>query len=295
MKKFLRKLFVLLTGFAILLGNTFSLKAASIYDFTDLDPSSWYFSVVQKAYESGIMTGLNESQFGPDRNITRGMVATVFYRMAKGSSSYRPIFSDVKPGLYYSEAITWAYDNGILSGYSNSNRFGPDDYITRQDLSVIAARYSHYLGRDTNSSIDLSGFCDYQDISSYAYNGVNWIVSKRIMNGSNGYIKPLSNATRAECAKIFLLTKQGQGNLSTSIPNLGTYSCSAGGITTNPSTPNTPSIPSTGGIYYWTASGKSYHSTSGCPTLKRSKNIYSGSLNDARNAGKFDPCNICIH
>lgn len=165
------------------------------------------------------MTRLNESQFGPNRNITRGMVATVFYRMSQGSSSYRTIFSDVKPGLYYSEAITWAYENGILSSYSNSNRFGPDDYITRQDLSVIAARYSHYLGRDTNSNIDLSGFHDYQQISSYAYTSVNWIISKRIMNGSNEYIKPSSNATRAECAKIFLLTKKGHGDVSASIPS----------------------------------------------------------------------------
>lgn len=48
------------------------------------------------------------------------------------------------------------------------------------------------------------------------------------------------------------------------------------------------------GSYYWTPGGKSYHSTSDCVTLKRSKVIKSGTLDDAYAAGKYDPCNVCI-
>ena len=48
------------------------------------------------------------------------------------------------------------------------------------------------------------------------------------------------------------------------------------------------------GSYYWTPGGKSYHSTRDCVTLKRSKVIESGTLDDAHAAGKYDPCNVCI-
>ena len=48
------------------------------------------------------------------------------------------------------------------------------------------------------------------------------------------------------------------------------------------------------GTYYWTPGGKSYHSTANCTTLKRSKVIKSGTLDEAKAAGKYDPCNVCI-
>ena len=44
---------------------------------------------------------------------------------------------------------------------------------------------------------------------------------------------------------------------------------------------------------YWTSGGKSYHFSKSCPSLSRSKNIKSGALQDALNAGKKDPCNNC--
>lgn len=44
---------------------------------------------------------------------------------------------------------------------------------------------------------------------------------------------------------------------------------------------------------YWTRSGKSYHFSRECPSLSRSKNIYEGTLQDALNANKTDPCNNC--
>lgn len=52
--------------------------------------------------------------------------------------------------------------------------------------------------------------------------------------------------------------------------------------------------PQGSGTVYWTPNGKSYHSTSGCRSLARSKTILSGSISDAKAAGKSDPCNNCI-
>lgn len=46
---------------------------------------------------------------------------------------------------------------------------------------------------------------------------------------------------------------------------------------------------------YWTADGKSYHFSSSCPSLSRSSNIQNGTLKDAIDAGKTDPCNNCAN
>lgn len=46
--------------------------------------------------------------------------------------------------------------------------------------------------------------------------------------------------------------------------------------------------------YYWTPGGKSYHASEDCTTLKRSKTILSGTLDEAMGAGKNDPCNVCV-
>lgn len=65
--------------------------------------------------------------------------------------------------------------------------------------------------------------------------------------------------------------------------------------TTKPKpTPKPTEKPSISGTYYWTPNGKSYHSTRDCTTLKRSKTILSGTLDEAKAAGKYDPCNVCI-
>lgn len=50
---------------------------------------------------------------------------------------------------------------------------------------------------------------------------------------------------------------------------------------------------SLGRTAYWTSGGRSYHFNRNCPSLSRSRNISSGTLQDALNAGKTDPCNNC--
>lgn len=46
---------------------------------------------------------------------------------------------------------------------------------------------------------------------------------------------------------------------------------------------------------YWVTSGKSYHFSQNCPSLARSNNIQTGTLQEALNAGKTDPCNNCAN
>lgn len=215
-----RLLACLLTG-CLALGLSLNSVSArtDLSSFTDLQPGAWYTSWVKKALDAGLMTGLNERQYGPDEPMTRGMVATVFYRMGKGKAGWKRKFKDVPDHMYYSDAVTWAADNGIVTGYKNgTNTFGPDDPITRQDLAVIAARYLKHQGADTGKGADLSGFKDYKTVADYAKQDMAYIVKQRIITGSQGSLLPDANASRAECAKILYLTQQGHGDLNEKLP-----------------------------------------------------------------------------
>ncbi|HPC25717.1 MAG TPA: thermonuclease family protein [Fervidobacterium sp.] len=47
-------------------------------------------------------------------------------------------------------------------------------------------------------------------------------------------------------------------------------------------------------IVYWTPNGKSYHYSKDCPLLQKSKTINQGTLQEAIDIGKSDPCNYCV-
>ena len=147
--------------------------------------------------------------FEPDANITRGMVATVLYRMAgKPSVEFSAAFNDVASGLWYTSAIEWAANAKVVSGYKDG-RFGPDDNITRQDLAIMLRNYAKATGLDTNATVDFSSFKDGNKVVSYAQSALAFCIETGLISGSTKadgkYLNPTANATRAECAKMFSL------------------------------------------------------------------------------------------
>ena len=147
--------------------------------------------------------GYNSTTFAPNDKITRGMLVTILYRM-EGSPqvSTTAKFPDVKDSsMYYYKAVNWAASNKIVSGY-DTGKFGPDDNITREQLAVILWKYSKYKGKFQEVNTDFSKFSDSNQISSYAKEGMKWILGKGIMHGSNGKLMPQGTATRAEAAAL---------------------------------------------------------------------------------------------
>lgn len=173
--------------------------------FTDVETGSWYDSAVRYVYEKGLMTGTSSTAFSPSITATRGMLATILYRMegspaVDGGSS----FSDVAEGRYDTEAIIWAAQEGLLLGYGNGT-FGPDDLITREQLATLLCRYAAYKGWDTTSAADLSGYSDSGSISSFAYDAMAWAVDQGLIQGTGtSTLSPASSATRAEVATILM-------------------------------------------------------------------------------------------
>ena len=171
--------------------------------FTDVSEKDWFYSDVMFVYENGLMLGTSKTLFSPHGTATRGMMATILWRMEgspapKGKNS----FTDVVAGKWYADAITWAAENGIFAGYGK-DKFGPDDPITREQLAAIFYRYADYKGYDLTVKGNLDTFKDADKITDYAKTAMQWVVGSGLVKGKSGnLLDPQGTATRAEIAAM---------------------------------------------------------------------------------------------
>lgn len=180
---------------------------------SDVGRYDWYVQDGSYFYTSkfGYLTGY-DNQWMPNGTLTRGMVATVLWRAAGEPWADAANFADVDYGQWYGSAIEWARQYGIISGYGNTNTFGPEDAVTREQLAVMLANYARaYANVGTwSDGSRLSAKPDAGAVSSWAWDALAWAVDCGIIAGTpdaNGteWITPQNNATRAEAAKM--LTK----------------------------------------------------------------------------------------
>ena len=171
--------------------------------FTDVSEKDWFYGDVMFVYENGLMLGTSKTLFSPHGTATRGMMATILWRMEgspvpKGKNS----FTDVEAGKWYADAITWTAENGIFAGYGK-DKFGPDDPITREQLAAIFYRYADYKGYDLTAKGILDTFKDADKITDYAKTAMQWAVSSGLVKGKSGnLLDPQGTATRAEIAAM---------------------------------------------------------------------------------------------
>lgn len=171
--------------------------------FTDVSEKDWFYGDVMFVYENGLMLGTSKTLFSPHGTATRGMMATILWRMEgspapKGKNS----FTDVEAGRWYADAITWTAENGIFAGYGK-DKFGPDDPITREQLAAIFYRYADYKGYDLTVKGNLDKFKDSDKITDYAKTAMQWAVGSGLVKGKSGnLLDPQGTATRAEIAAM---------------------------------------------------------------------------------------------
>ena len=171
--------------------------------FTDVSEKDWFYNDAMFVYKNGLMLGTSKTLFSPHGTVTRGMMATILWRMEgslapKGENS----FTDVEAGRWYADAITWAAENGILAGYS-MDKFGPDDPITREQLTAIFYRYAVYKGYKLTATGNLDKFEDADKITDYANTVMQWAVGNGLIKGkAETLLDPQGTATRAEIAAM---------------------------------------------------------------------------------------------
>ena len=183
--------------------NVYARFSGSGLPFADVPSGSWYYDDVAYVYDTGLMTGLTATTFGPNLSTTRGMIVTILWRMEnEPAAKHGCPFADVRRGSYYEQAIAWASENGIVTGFDAST-FAPDRAITREQLAAILFRFAAYRGMDAVTLREnLSSFQDQAAISAYAVSALNWAVGEGLMQGTGDKLEPTGNATRAQVAAM---------------------------------------------------------------------------------------------
>ena len=188
-------------GHALITAETVLGGSVTVVPFVDVQPDDWYIDVVKYALENGLMTGVSETEFAPDLATTRGMVASVLYRLEGGPEAEDAGFSDVSADAWYADAVNWAANVGVVAGYGDA--FGANDAITREQLAAILCNYAAYKGEDVSSGAALDGYSDAASVSDWAGESVEWAVAEGLLSGvTNNELAPQGSATRAQVAAM---------------------------------------------------------------------------------------------
>ena len=189
---------------AVTVKASFAPITAGDLPFIDVPAGAWYEDGVRYVYQNGLMAGTSATTFGPDVTTTRGMIATILWRL-EGSPQvdYAMAFDDVAANSWYAEAIRWAASEGIVSGYGDG-KFGPDDIITREQMAAMLYRYAQYKGYDVSVGEDTNilSYTDFEDLSEYAIPAMQWACGAGMISGTGdgSTLSPQGTATRAQLA-----------------------------------------------------------------------------------------------
>ena len=171
--------------------------------FADID-KHWAMDDIIWMYEKGYINGVTPYTFQPGNNLSRAELVTLLYRMDNSPSASSSNFEDVAAGSYYASAVAWAQKNGIVNGTSDM-KFSPNFSITREQMAAILMRYVDYKGDSISSAsgLDASSFYDYNTVSGYAKEAMDWAVKCGLISGKgDNKLDPKGGATRAETAAI---------------------------------------------------------------------------------------------
>ncbi len=197
-----------LTSFSTFIFANTNNAGAGDLPFTDV-PSGWRYDNIKFVFDRGIMTGLDETTFEPDAPLNRAQFASVIYRLAgEPEVIFKDTFSDVPAGKWFSEAVIWANENGIVAGPGDGT-YGPYANITREQMARMLMEFARVQSYNTDEREDFAKFADASQVSRWATDYMRWAVGSGIISGSTKdgkyYMNPKGQATRAECA--VMLTK----------------------------------------------------------------------------------------
>lgn len=163
--------------------------------FSDI-PSDWSTEALQNAIENGLLTGF-DGKIMPKDNLTRAQMATIINR-AFGSTEKASLemFSDINIGDWFYDEMAKAVQMKTFKG--EGSKLNPNTPITRTEAFVVIARALKL----ENSSVAPTGFNDLASIPEWAKGELYALINAEYIAGSNGYINPLNNISRAEFAKV---------------------------------------------------------------------------------------------
>ena len=185
--------------------SLFFISTADTMQFEDVSAENWFYDAVKYVYEKNLMNGVTETHFSPNTNLTRAMIVTILYRYdGEPAPLGASVFSDVTSGAWYANAVLWAAENKIVSGYGGG-LFGPSDDITREQLATILYNYAKWKNLDVSRTSELSAYSDASEISAWATPAMKWATAEGLITGrTQSNLAPTGTATRAEAATILM-------------------------------------------------------------------------------------------
>lgn len=175
-------------------------SAKDIRDYTDVNSNDWFYNYVKYVSDLELMTGLDDKTFGPYTSMSRAHMAVVLWRMnGSPATNYAQSYPDVTDGTFYSQASTWAFKSGVITGYTDTGNFGPADNVTREQFVTMLYRYAKYLGHDVSASSSYAMFDDGDQVSPFASTAMRWGIASGIIKGKgDGTLQPTATLNRAE-------------------------------------------------------------------------------------------------
>ena len=170
--------------------------------FSDVATNDWFYADVVFARENGLMEGVGDNKFAPYVDTSRAMIVTLLWRLEGSPEAEKSSFKDIESGSWYETAVAWAAENNLVNGF-DSNTFGPNNTITREQFATILYRYAQFKGYDISKADDLSAFGDADAVSEYAVVAVKWAVANGLINGIDSNLVPTGGANRAQAAALF--------------------------------------------------------------------------------------------
>jgi hypothetical protein len=188
-KRYLAVVLILLLIFAIPAVRSWAADPAG---FSDVPQNAWYAESVEFVRSRGLMVGTSETRFAPGSTFKRAQMAMVLYRIAgEPAVTGTDSFADTHEGQWYTDAVLWAEQSGIVEGVSPS-RFGTDNPVTQEQLATMLWRMEGEPEAEAAAGT-----------SEYAAKAVGWAKEKGIIADSVNYsFKPLSYALRSQVAGI---------------------------------------------------------------------------------------------
>lgn len=166
----------------------------------------WAEKFIKQMFNMGLMSGVSDTEFAPDENVTRAMLTAILYRLENTPFAAKAKFADVIDGAWYANAVSWASEKGIASGISETE-FAPDMSITREQAAAMLYRYMKFKNFETDvlEDTDISTYEDAENISAYAEKPMRWAVGFGLVSGiSDTELSPFGNTTRAQLAVLIV-------------------------------------------------------------------------------------------
>lgn len=168
----------------------------------DVSPSSPYYDAVEYVLSQGYFAGIDADTFQPGGLFTRAQLAQILWRLGGSLPSGGCSFADVGREDWYYDAVSWCYQNGIMTGFS-ADSFSPDTPLSQQQMALTLYQYARHTGAPTQKTADLAAVPGGEGVSVWARPGMEWAAAYGLLPiAPDTQLRPSASVTREEMAMV---------------------------------------------------------------------------------------------